>query len=138
MIAGSAELCSRLSRARVLRRKFCWFGLAKVIRDPQLNTTAKGGAIMERGAAKNMRKAQKTIPFPSDTNPKGCSGIWTDAARRGYFSSSCATTARSAGMYVGWRFRTNSRRASTGACSRFETVMQHCGQIRHPVVHAIG
>jgi hypothetical protein len=85
LIAGSAELCSRLSRARTAAQILLVFGLAKVTRDPQLNTTAKGGAIMERGAAKNMRKAQKTIPFPPDTNPKGCSGIWTDAARRGYF-----------------------------------------------------
>lgn len=59
------------------KNKGHWFGLAKVMRDPQmnfnkwmsqalhiLNTTAKGGVIMERGAVKNIREAQRTWASP--------------------------------------------------------------------------
>jgi hypothetical protein len=59
------------------KNKGHWFGLAKVMRDPQMNfnkwmsqalhimnTTAKGGVVAERGAFKNIREAQRTWASP--------------------------------------------------------------------------
>lgn len=59
------------------KNKGHWFGLVKLMRDPQmnankwmsqalhiLNTTAKGGVIAERGVFKNVREAQRTYASP--------------------------------------------------------------------------
>lgn len=62
---------------QIHKNKRHWFGLIKLMRDPQmnankwmsqalhiLNTTAKGGIIAERGVFKNVREAQKTYASP--------------------------------------------------------------------------